>query len=82
MNYDIVQQHNAQGKNYTLGLNQFADLTNKEFAALYLGAITPLNQTSKCQAPSMLSAGPVADTLDWRAKGRVGPVKDQGQCGS
>ena len=45
-NVDFITRHNArydQGlETYTVGVNQFADLTAKEFAAIYL---RPLNRT-------------------------------------
>ena len=37
-NYDFVQRHNADpSKTHTVALNQFADLTADEFAAIYNG---------------------------------------------
>ena len=40
-NYDVIQQHNAKGLSWQLGLNEFADMTPEEFAALHLGFKTP-----------------------------------------
>ena len=82
-NHKLVQLHNANpNKKYTVALNQFADLTNKEFATIYTGAKKPEGKTY-CDAPEeMLSVRAAPDTLDWRTQGRVSPVKNQGQCGS
>ncbi|KAA0159824.1 hypothetical protein FNF27_08288 [Cafeteria roenbergensis] len=33
-----VVAHNSKGLSWTMGLNQFADLTEEEFAAKYIGA--------------------------------------------
>eukprot|EP01119_Soliformovum_irregulare_P005859 TRINITY_DN175_c0_g2_i1.p1 TRINITY_DN175_c0_g2~~TRINITY_DN175_c0_g2_i1.p1 ORF type:complete len:335 (+),score=87.59 TRINITY_DN175_c0_g2_i1:95-1006(+) len=66
------------------GANKFADLTAEEFKDLYLSH-TPMNfdrtglpvaQVSQQE----LSAAPAS--WDWRTKGAVTPVKNQGQCGS
>jgi cathepsin L len=82
-NYKLIQAHNSKNKTYTLGLNQFADLSNKEFASLYTGASTAFkNASNGCDAPSDSSLLGVPKTLDWRTQGRVGAVKNQAQCGS
>ena len=82
-NLRIVQDHNAQKKNYTLALNQFADLTNKEFASLYTGASVVFKKANQdCPTPTLRATVAVPDTLDWRTQGRVGPVKNQAMCGS
>jgi C1A family cysteine protease len=65
---------------HTKGITKFSDLTKAEFRAQYLTLRTP---NSWCQSgDKFLAAAPTADSLDWRAKGGVSPVKDQGQCGS
>jgi C1A family cysteine protease len=68
-----------------VGLNKFADLSNEEFKELYLSKVKkPINikrsiardwrqrNLQTCDAPS---------SLDWRKKGMVTAVKDQGDCG-
>lgn len=64
-------------------LNKFADLTEEEFVAKYTGLKIPkdkdINKVEKPLASSMLAQTP---SVDWRTKGAVNPVKDQGQCGS
>jgi cathepsin L len=82
-NMDFVAEHNAGDHTYTVGLNKFADLTNTEFLERFTGLNTPLVYTqdpSKIYDPEESQALP--SSVDWRQKGVVTGVKDQGQCGS
>ena len=66
---------------HTMGITKFSDLTKAEFRAQYLTLKTTPN--GWCQSASkFMTAEVTADSLDWRTKGGVSPVKDQGQCGS
>jgi len=75
-NAKFVAQHDAKATGFRVGLNQFADLTGEEFASLFLG--TNMTKVAGEYVPSDLTAVDV----DWRTKGAVTPVKNQGQCGS
>jgi len=82
-----VQEHNLQADigvhTFWLGMNKFADLTVTEFAKKMNGYNASLSGDTPC--PDKFKFDPVADlpdTVDWRDKGYVTPVKDQGQCGS
>ncbi|XP_033124233.1 cathepsin L1-like [Anneissia japonica] len=85
-NLEKVAKHNLEhsmGKHsYRLGMNKYADMKNKEFVAIMNG-FKKSNKT-KSSASSFLAASfiQLPDTVDWRDKGYVTPVKDQGQCGS
>lgn len=75
----IKQQNSLKGRSFSMEHNQFSDLTSQEFKALYLGTHEVKEQTSPRY---IIGSESVADALDWRQKGAVSPVKDQGQCGS
>jgi len=82
-NMEKIRIHNNGEENYTMGSNAFADLTWEEFRSNKLGykAIDNAHLRSKNAKPITLE-GPAAASVDWRTKGIVTPVKDQGQCGS
>jgi len=61
------------------GVTKFSDLTPEEFKAMYLTYV-PRNET--VQRPRLELDGSLGSVVDWRAKGAVTAVKDQGQCGS
>jgi len=82
-NYLKFASHNAKSTTYKKGLNQFSDLTGAEFkqqyASGYKGFKTaPVHQSSDIDYSTL----ELADSVDWRTKGAVTAIKDQGQCGS
>merc|ERR1711963_210080 len=76
-----IESHNAEHaagkKSFWLGVNQFADLTNKEFVEQYTGYM----HLEGMDVADLSEVKPAA-TIDWRDQNAVTPVKDQGQCGS
>jgi cathepsin L len=82
-NMDYINDWNAQGESYTLALNKFADLTNAEFNKLYMGMHVDVEKDDSHITHEVTRISSEAPTsVDWRTKGVVTPVKDQGQCGS
>jgi cathepsin L len=83
-NMDYVNDWNARGDSYTMSLNKFADLTNAEYKRLFMGINVDVvkNPSLMSRETVKLSPNGVPDSVDWRTKGIVTPVKDQGQCGS
>jgi len=86
--YLAVQKHNAGNFTWTIGINQFSDLTREEFKNTYL-RYDPLpragGQRITLEELQALNKGPSAypnGAVDWTTKNVVTPVKDQGQCGS
>ena len=85
-NLDYITAHNRYSdSSYKLGMNQFGDMTHSEWSSIYLG-YKPHKSHGKTY-PNKNTVHLLRNTItpasvDWRKKGAVTPVKNQGQCGS
>jgi C1A family cysteine protease len=81
-NLRIIDSHNLDiGQNFTMGINQFTDLTPEEFKILYASGLKTQVSSYGCKSFSSSASG-TPSIIDWRTLGAVTSVKDQGQCGS
>eukprot|EP00826_Nyctotherus_ovalis_P018024 TRINITY_DN15353_c0_g2_i1.p1 TRINITY_DN15353_c0_g2~~TRINITY_DN15353_c0_g2_i1.p1 ORF type:complete len:322 (-),score=37.73 TRINITY_DN15353_c0_g2_i1:135-1100(-) len=81
-NYERIARINGEGNNFTLEINQFADLTLDEFQITYLS----LSKSECTSLPDCNNSAPKAITdkkdKDWDAEGHMSKVRDQGNCDS
>ncbi|XP_016135399.1 cathepsin L1-like [Sinocyclocheilus grahami] len=89
-NRKLVLVHNMmadQGiKSYRLGMTYFADMSNEEYRQVaFHGCLGSMNNTKARGGATFFrlkDAVVLPSSMDWRDKGYVTGVKDQGQCGS
>jgi C1A family cysteine protease len=83
-NTDFIAETNKMNLSYTLGMNKFGDMPFNEFHAKYTGYNQVKRDYIRSRNTPATKLGTEAnpDKVDWRSKGAVTPVKDQGQCGS
>lgn len=78
-NSAYIRKVNSLNLSFTLGINQFTDLSTEEFKSIYLRALAPEDSESLATTEE-LTQNPTSK--DWVALGKVTGVKDQGYCGS
>ncbi|XP_017488271.1 PREDICTED: cathepsin L1-like [Rhagoletis zephyria] len=96
-NLEYIESFNSRRdafRTYTLGVNNFTDLSQDEFHRLYNGFIQrtqdPSSAAEERRAGRTLEVNVTEEmlrqrlprTVDWSQRGVLTPVKQQGQCGS
>ena len=77
-NIKKIDAHNRKGKSYTLGETRFTDMTPQEARAKFLAKPVKNNSLGSCPARKDRPK----NSVDWRQKNIVTPVKNQENCGS
>ena len=77
-----IDAHNALNLSWTMGVNQFADLTADEFKARFVGGFRMPKKSLRSSAVGPFNTTANPTSVDWSQKGAVTPIKNQQQCGS
>lgn len=80
----MIQNHNIRYEkgevSYFLRINKFADLTDEEYETTYSSYKKPNIEYENTFELNKNAVVP--DSIDWKQKGAVLSVQDQGYCGS
>ncbi|OMO94567.1 hypothetical protein CCACVL1_05921 [Corchorus capsularis] len=84
-NAQFIDHINSQNLSFKLTDNKYADMTNEEFRSIYFGVWGGGRFPKERETVSFkdnICENNLSASIDWRDKGAVTPVKDQGLCGS
>jgi cathepsin F/cysteine peptidase B len=84
-NMQKAKQLNIEHPNATFSADTpFGDMTEAEFRVYHSGLVYPEGWTHEVDIkyPQAVAAKAAAGSVDWRTKGAVTAVKNQGECGS
>ncbi|KAK4757217.1 hypothetical protein SAY87_007344 [Trapa incisa] len=77
-----ARRHQELDPSAVHGVTQFSDLTPSEFRRTYLGLRSNLRLPKDANQAPILPTDNLPGDFDWRDRGAVTPVKNQGSCGS
>lgn len=85
-NLKYIVQHNVESEKgihtFTVGMNKFGDMTGGEFKAAYSDTIRSKQSYRKySREVHSYSTEQLPHSVDWRTKGFVSSIKDQGELG-
>jgi cathepsin L len=78
-NFDFITEFNEQNAGFNVAMNKFGDLTKEEFSAVFKGLKAVAFHAEEAVE---IDTAALPASVDWRQKGVVTGVKNQGQCGS
>lgn len=82
-NMALIDRHNQAGHSYQLRMNHFGDLEDEEFLAVIMPHVDrPSTLPATLTHVADIEGSDLPSSVDWRTKGAVTMVKDQGACGS
>ncbi|XP_035528700.1 cathepsin K [Morone saxatilis] len=85
-NMRMIEAHNQEAAlgmhSYEMGMNHLGDMTSEEVSEKMTGLQLPINHQRRFNMALNDSVTRLPKYLDYRKKGMVTPVKNQGSCGS
>lgn len=79
-NIKQIIKHNQENHSWKMGVNKFVDMSIQDFR--YINLMHAPQNCSATVGNYLFKNADIPKKVDWREKGAVSPVKNQGHCGS